>query len=122
MSLDPGITTGQTESSTQFSSTYGDCSIWADNNRWQRRESYVAENIGSLRRDAARGDGEYLDTFMYLTGCPSTARVGFANLLHANYQNLFKSDEEWGLSSDVDVLLQRDGGLSAACHGFPTNS
>lgn len=122
MSLDPGITTGQSESSTQFSSTYGDCSIWANNDQWLRRESYVAENMGSLRNDAARGEGEYLDSFMFLSGCPATSKSQFSKLLHENYSVLFNSDEDWGFASDVDVLVKHDSGLSAACNGFPTST
>lgn len=122
MSLDPGITTGQTQSATQFSSTYGDCSIWASNDRWMRREFYIAENMGNIRSDVAKGDGEYLDTFLFLTGCPAEAKGQFSNLLHRQYSSLFNNEEYWGLGSDVDQLMQQDAVLRSTCNVFPTNA
>lgn len=87
-----------------------------------RREFYVAENIGNIRNDVARGDGEYLDAFLFLTGCPSAARERFSNILQSHYSSLFHNEEYWGLGSDVDQLMQRDAELRSACNVFPTSA
>lgn len=120
MASDPGISTGQTQSYTQFSSSFGDCSMWASDDRWMKREFYVAENIGHLRADIAKGDGEYLDSLAYLSGCSASAKARFAAILHNNYSSLFSSENYWGLASDVDGLMQNDGTLSKECNVFPT--
>lgn len=121
MSVDPGISTGQTESTTQFSSTYGDCSIWASNQKWLRREHYVAENSDRLKVDIAKGEGEYLETLMHLSGCPSDQKVTFSRTVQSHYGELFKTSEYWGLGSDIDLLLQNNPELRTACKVFPTN-
>ena len=119
--MDPGISTGKTISTPQFLSSFGDCSLFAENGDWLRREYYVAENFINLRNDIAKEDGEYLDSFMFLTGCPANVKDHFSKFMHQNYLNLFsKSKEYWEFSSDVDQLIQTQALLATTCKVFPT--
>jgi hypothetical protein len=121
-SLDPGITTGQAISTTQYSLSFGDCSGWADNQNWVKRETYVAENMGQIRKDVALGNGEYIETIAYLSGCPASAKESFAKLLHNHYDSLFRNSEGWRFGSDVDALLREDSGLKHLCELYPQST
>jgi len=116
MFVDPGITTGEFEASTQFSSSYGDCALWLANKRWMRREHYISENLGSLRKDIAKGRGERLDVLAYLSGCSSASLPQFSNRLQSRYDSLFHtSAKDWELSFKIDRVIAADAMLSSSC-------
>ena len=120
MSLDPGVsTTGRSVSSTQYSSSFGPCAMWANNEHWMQRETYVAENLGSIRTDVAKGKGEYIESIAYMSGCPASSKESFARLLHEHYDKLFSNSEGWRFSSEVDQLLSTDSGLRDVCADLP---
>ncbi|HLE11212.1 MAG: hypothetical protein A2504_10515 [Bdellovibrionales bacterium RIFOXYD12_FULL_39_22] len=123
MSSDPGVTTGQTESTSQWSSSQGDCALWATNSKWLRREFYIAENLGSIRKNASQGQGEYLDVLVYLSGCPASHAKRLSQELHDKYKKVFnESRPAWDFSSSVDTLIEGNKELSKACDNFPVES
>jgi len=52
---------------------------------------FVAENMDSLAKDIARGEGEYLDTMAGLMGMDPDARPGFYALLQSNFSRIYTS-------------------------------
>lgn len=50
---------------------------------------FVAENMDNIAKDAAMGQGEYLDTLAGLMEVPESNRVEFSQMLQDNYLNIF---------------------------------
>lgn len=112
MAVDPGISTGNTYSHTQFTSSFGACSAQAKNDRWIERETFLVENFESLRIEIAKGDGEFLRTFSQLSGCSSPRSL--SQELKQNFEALYASDP-WVLSPRVDDLIAKNPRLSRDC-------
>jgi hypothetical protein len=116
MLTDPGITTGTLISTSQFSSSYGECALWAANLKWLKREKYIAENYNKLKLDSARGAGEYADSLLYLSGCSANVKSDFNKLLKNNFNVLFKDQKEaWSTSSKIDNLVKKNALLARSC-------
>ena len=116
MISDPGVSTGESTSSTEFSSSYGDCDYFGLNQRQIQREAFIAENLPELKRDIARGRGERLDILAYYSACNASATGQLAGALRSNYADLQGLGSGLGeFSSKIDTIIQRDPLLSRAC-------
>jgi hypothetical protein len=116
MSVDPGVTTGDSQSSTEFSSSYGDCNYYGLNDKQIRREGFIADNLPELKREIARGYGDHLDAFAYLSDCDDAAAGAFAAALKAGYPTLQAIDNiRSSFSIGVDAIVRKDADLSRHC-------
>jgi hypothetical protein len=53
---------------------------------------FVADNMGSLAKDMAKGSGEYLNTLAVLMSVPETERTGFYSTLQSNFPSIYTSE------------------------------
>ncbi len=53
--------------------------------------AFVADNMDSLAKDIAKGNGEYLDTMAGLIGMEQTRRPEFYSLLQKNFSRIYAS-------------------------------
>ena len=65
----------------------------------QAKRNYVKNTIRQIQVDAARGEGEYLRTLAFMTGCKNHEVVKFNKGIQANYQKIFQPDQT------VEVVL-----------------
>ena len=70
---------------------------WASN---EQLNKFVAENMDNLAKDAAMGQGEYVDTLAELMDVPGSKRVEFSQMLQDNFSNIFTEASV----SHVDVI------------------
>lgn len=120
-SVDPGIVTGALESYTEFSSSKGKCGQYFSQNRsWWKRQVFVAENYPELRRDVARGDGEYLDALQHLSLCQGVSQRDFSSALKAAYRELYQSDDLESFSQQVDAVIRSHPTLAPGCGQLST--
>jgi hypothetical protein len=81
---------GELLSSTQFTSSWGECSAIGTR---ETRNQFLQANLENIKRDAARGAGEYLHTLSSLYGCKSFSKRNlFYSELQKNYEHLFTED------------------------------
>ena len=53
---------------------------------------FVADNMDNLAKDAAMGQGEYVDTLAGLMNVPASKRAKFSQMLQENFSNIFTDD------------------------------
>ena len=70
---------------------------WASN---EQLNNFVADNMDNLAKDAAMGQGEYVDTLAELMDVPGSKRVEFSQMLQKNFSNIFTEESV----SHVDVI------------------
>ncbi len=99
-----GISTG-TSNCTETAAGTGSARIFIEGNR------------EALAKDAARGDGETVDTLAKLAGCPDAKAVGTA--LQRDFANLFPAETTPAteVSERVIGALRSDTALSCAAIG-----
>ena len=61
---------------------------------------FVADNMDNLAKDAAMGQGEYVDTLAVLMDVPGSKRAKFSQMLQDNFSNIFTEAS----LSHVDVI------------------
>jgi hypothetical protein len=59
----------------------------------EKVDTFVAENMGNLATDIARGQGEYLNTLALLMDVPATQKAAFGSLLQAHFSDIYTSDK-----------------------------
>ena len=72
-------------------------STWASN---EQLNKFVAANMDNLAKDAAMGQGEYVDTLAELMDVPGSKRAEFSQMLQDNFSNIFTEVSV----SHVDVI------------------
>ena len=116
ISLDPGISTGDMSGSTQFSSSWGECSIMGKNDRLLKREHYIAENFEAIKQSVAFGRGEHLETLAWLSHCNPQVSPAFMETLQKNYDLISRDNtEQHPLSQTMDQLITQDPLLRNHC-------
>lgn len=120
LSVDPGVTTtGASQSQTEFTSSKGDCSVWAG--LLMRREKFIAANLPAIKREIAYGDGEMLRSLVYLSGCSEATSKTVMMRLQASFQALDAVDNvSSAFSEAVDNVMARDAEISRACLSVST--
>ncbi len=76
-----GITSG-TSNCTQFKE-------WTSN---EKVNVFVADNMDSLAKDIAKGNGEHLNTLASLMNVPQKDRTAFSATLQKNFSRIYTSD------------------------------
>ena len=61
-------------------------SRWVSN---EKLNKFVADNMDNLAKDAAMGQGEYVDTLAELMDVPGSKRAEFSLMLQENFSNIF---------------------------------
>ena len=77
-----GITSGTIDCKQHTSLTYN-----------EKVNTFVAENMGNLATDIARGHGEYLNTLALLMDVPDARKAAFGTHLQAHFSDIYTSDK-----------------------------
>jgi hypothetical protein len=80
-SVDPGVTTGEFMSSSQYSSSWGECSAVDQLISRKMREDYIEQNMGEVKKQIAIGDGYHIDSLAFMAGCQGIDRAGWSQTL-----------------------------------------
>ena len=114
--VDPGITTGEVLSSGEFSSSKGVCKdYFASHQPALRRQHFVAANFDRIKGDIARGRGDFLDSFLFLSACQPAARASLSELLRQNFDRLFLDHDAAEFTLRVDALRRQQPRVKDAC-------
>jgi len=116
MAVDPMVYTGQSTSTVQYISSWGECSWLGLNNDQMQRESYIARNIDEIKQEVATGEGEHLQALFVLTGCDDSLHADFNKVLQQNFDRLDRIDNEtsW-FSIEMDDILSKHHGFVKGC-------
>lgn len=95
-----GTTMGSSASATSYISSTGPCKAWGSIDN--RRTQYIASNISYLRREAAQGEGEYLNALASLYGC-GQSRTDFHSLMKNGHTDIFYGAD----ASHVDLAIRQ---------------
>ena len=59
----------------------------------EKVDTFVAENMGNLASDIARGQGEYLNTLAVLMDVPEAQKGAFRSHLQTHFSDIYTSDK-----------------------------
>ncbi len=93
MSQTAAATTNGTSGNQTFGITSGtsNCEQYKTFTMNEKLNPFVADNLDSLAKDIAKGEGEYLDTMASLMEVDQTQRPQFYALLQKNFSRIYSS-------------------------------
>ena len=89
------VTTNGTSGNQTFGITTGtlNCEKYKTITFNEKLNTFVADNMGNLASDIARGQGEYLTTLAVLMEVPSTQKGVFYSHLQTHFSDIYTSDK-----------------------------
>jgi hypothetical protein len=113
-SFDPKVTTNNTVSSTQYSSSFGDCDSFALNTIRQERDNYIALNTDELKKEIAVGHGQFLSMLDDYTLCTDQALPELNEQLRQNFNGLIDQSSAT-MSKKIMSIIGSDSKLRETC-------
>lgn len=112
---DPKYYSNVSTSQTQSTSSFGECSAFALQERRDLRDQYVAQNLDQIKKDVAMGDGGHLEVLSWFSLCEDSALREFNEALQNNLAKLV-SLEASAFSKNLDQVIRADAGLAKKCY------
>jgi hypothetical protein len=76
-------------SSAQFTTSTGECSAIRMSDK-EEQKHYLLSNVDKVKKDSAKGDGEYLSTFLEIMNCPQIEKSKVK--IKKSFEYLFKEE------------------------------
>lgn len=115
-SVDPGVTTGNNVSTTQYSSSWGECSMLDYHITRQMRDDYIDQNMGEIKRQIALGEGYHVDSLAYISGCKGIERANWSQTLQKGTGQFYDIQNGPAFSRQIDTLINGSQDLKSNCH------
>lgn len=103
-------------STSSFFTSTGDCAMIGSIQ--ERKQQFIAFNLDELKRDSAKGSGEYLDAYANLSGCSTIPNNPLSSVLKRNFIQIYGSNAEHGpekVYNSIEQIISSDPTLSKEC-------
>jgi hypothetical protein len=77
-------------SSSQWTSSTGACAMVGIIE--DQKKYFIAQNLEPLKIDSARGNGEYLNAYLNLSGCSQNQMPHVQKMIQNNFTNIYGTD------------------------------
>lgn len=117
-SVDPGVSTKQLLSTTQYSSSWGECSAIDYHITQEFRSNYIKQNIVEIKKQISVGEGYHLASLAFLSGCKQIDRTGWISTLQKNFEGLYDANTELQFDRQLQSLINSDSTLASQCNSL----
>lgn len=120
-SVDPGVSTGVSDSNTQSVSTQGDCKWGGFFGSADRRDfqNYVEQNMNEIKNQMAVGQGGHLEILATFAGCSQAKAFGHGLQKNMNRFVDLSDDESHAFVERIQEVISADTQLSNQCGARP---
>ncbi len=115
-SVDPGVSTGQYMSVTQYSSSWGECSMLDYHITRNTRDGYIEQNMPEIKKQLAFGEGMHVDSLAFLSGCKQIDRASWTKALKDHTVEFYDSNSKAEFSGVLDRVINQNSALKSACY------
>lgn len=113
---DPKFTSHVYTSQTQITSSWGECSMFADVERMkQDRELYIAQNETEVLIDLARGKGEHLKVIAFYSACLPSSYEELGKSLKLRMSQSAEGMNSSAIAEEIDKSINANEGLRHKC-------
>ncbi|MES2855916.1 MAG: DUF3015 family protein [Bdellovibrionota bacterium] len=118
-SVDPGYWTKVSQSQTQATSSWGQCSLLGLKQIRENREKYFVQNKDEVLKEIASGRGEHIGVLALFSFCAESARQEFATELQRATRDFVGAGEASGAFGDIiDQTVRSTPTLSKNCFDY----
>lgn len=114
-SLDPKYSSNVSTSQTQASSSWGECSLFALQERKEQRDLYVEQNLDQIKKDISSGQGNHLQTLAWFSLCEDSAQAKFNQAMQEHMSDFLVTDSK-ELNKNIDGVIKGNAELSGQCY------
>ncbi len=114
-SLDPGVSTKESTSTLQSSSSWGECKLFGLRMLLEDRKKYVAQNLDEIKKQSSQGMGTHLENLAYYSGCPLLATGFFSKVVQSHFANVYDQNNAEAITQSLDQILNADPVLRDQC-------
>jgi hypothetical protein len=111
-SVDPKVWSNRSTSGIQYSSSWGKCSLFANEIR-DNREKYFVQNKDEILKDIATGQGEHVKVLASFSLCDEAAVPAYGAQLQKNISKLITPAASYNQA--LDEIVEQDPVLSSKC-------
>ncbi len=80
-----------------------------------KQEEFLAANLSTLQKEMAQGQGETLNAYISILGCPSNLDKELSDTLIQNYQSIFKAPGITGVLDTTKEEMRKSAVLKNQC-------
>ncbi|MBO9666414.1 MAG: DUF3015 family protein [Bdellovibrio sp.] len=113
--LDPKYSSNVSTSETQSTSSWGECNMFALQERKEQRDLYVAQNLDQIRKDIANGSGAHLEVLSWFSLCEDQATSQFNQVMQNQMKRLLVGDARV-MTQNIDQLIKDNNSLAQQCY------
>lgn len=114
-SLDPGVTTGNSVSTMQYLSSWGECSMLELHITRQMREEYIDQNMPEIKKQVAIGAGHHVDSLAFVSGCLGIDRETWTKGLQQKTAAFYDARTGKAFADEIDAFVASHSELKAKC-------
>ncbi len=116
MIVDTRYTSNVWTSQTQSTSSFGDCSLFAQAEQLKKdREVYIAQNEPEVLIDIARGSGEHLKVITFYSACNPEAYQELSSSLKKSISESKSLPDSKTICANIDQIISKNEYLKANC-------
>lgn len=114
--LDPVYYSNVSTSEAQSTSSTGECSLFAIEERKNQRDLYITQNFDQIKMNIAKGSGEHLEALAWFSFCEDGVKADFNQQLQKHYEDFYmKSGKPNLLAENIDQVMGEDQGIKNKC-------
>lgn len=114
--LDPKYTSNVSTSQTQSTSSWGECSAFAQAEQLKKdREVYIAQNRPEVMMDIARGTGEHLNVITFYSACAPEATAELSSKLQSTLAEEKTVPDTKTICQSIDRIISETESLKSKC-------
>ena len=114
-SVDPGVSTGDFVSSSQYASSWGECAAVDMLISKNVRDGYIEQNLLEIKQQVAMGQGYHLASLTVLSGCTGAQQATLSKELQSHVGELYDSKNGEAFGQKLDVIIHQNSDLNTAC-------
>jgi hypothetical protein len=112
-SIDPGVTTGYFSSTSEFTSSNGNCSYFSYNREMMK--DYLVRYRALVLDQAAQGHGDHLKSLYFYSTCGDGGLAAFQAGMQQRYGDLSARQDAEGMIAAIDDVISSNPALSSMC-------
>jgi len=118
--VDPKYSSNVSTSQSQATSSWGECSAFALQERREQRDLYVEQNLDQIKKDVANGRGYHLEALSWFSLCEESVASEFNQELQKN-MSAFLVNNSKEFNKNLDNILKNNNDLSTKCYILSAN-
>ena len=115
-SVDPGVTSGHVVSTSQYTSSWGECAAVDIEISMQFRDDYIKQNLHEIKKQVALGQGYHVEGLAVLSGCKGPGGEVWGRALQSHTGELYDAVDAQAFRSHLDAIISATPDLNSMCH------